>query len=108
MIIQEKMIILGKDILNQLMHQMHQEKYQKNIKLSTTITSIEKIDYGFISTTQTNETIISKYVLITNGGGMFIPRPLGIKDEESFENLHYHIKDASLFKHKKMVMFWWW
>lgn len=96
---------IGKDILNQLMHQMHQEKYQKYIKLSTTITSIETIEDGFISTTQDNASILSKYVLITNGGGMFIPRPLGIKDEERFENLHYHIKDASLFKHKKLVMF---
>ncbi len=33
---------------------------------------------------------------------MFIPRPLGIKDEESFyENLHYHIKDATRFKNIK-------
>ena len=84
---------------------MHQEKYLKYIKLSTTITSIETTDDGFISTTQDNASILSKYVLITNGGGMFIPRPLGIKDEERFENLHYHIKDASLFKHKKLIMF---
>ena len=96
---------IGKDILNQLIHQMHQEKYQKYIKLSTSITSIETTDDGFISTTQDNASILSKYVLITNGGGMFIPRPLGIKDEERFENLHYHIKDASLFKHKKLIMF---
>ena len=96
---------LGKDILNQLLTQMQQDKYLKHIKLSTTITRIEKKEDGFMSTTQDNEIITSKYVLITNGGGMFIPRPLGIQDEERYQNLYYHVKDASLFKHKKMVMF---
>lgn len=96
---------LGKDILNQLLTQMQQDKYLKHMKLSTTITKIEKTEDGFISTTQDNEIITSKYVLITNGGGMFIPRPLGIQDEESYHNLYYHVKDASLFKHKKLVIF---
>ena len=96
---------LGKDILNQLLTQMQQDKYSKYMKLSTTITKIEKTEDGFISTTQNNDIITSKFVLITNGGGMFIPRPLGIQDEESYQNLYYHVKDASLFKHKKMVIF---
>ena len=95
---------LGKDILHQLLTQMQQDKYSKHMKLSTTITKIEKTEDGFISTTQDNDIITSKYVLITNGGGMFIPRPLGIQDEERYHNLYYHVKDASLFKYKKMVI----
>ncbi len=43
------------------MHQMNQEKYQKISCYQRRLQAFDKIDNGFISTTQTNETIISKY-----------------------------------------------
>ena len=96
---------LGKTILNQMLTQMEDPKYQQHITFMTSIESIEKTEEGFISITNHQEKIASKFVLITHGGGMFVPRQLNMKDENHVKNLHYHIKDASLYEGKKLVMF---
>lgn len=96
---------LGKTILNQMIKQMDAPQYNTNIKLMTAIERIEKIEDGFKSYTNHHEEITSKFILITHGGGMFIPRPLNIQDEAALNNLYYHVKDASLYEGKKLVMF---
>jgi ferredoxin/flavodoxin---NADP+ reductase len=96
---------LGKTILNQMVQQMDDPKIKDHIQLMTTIEKIETTPFGFVSYTNHHETIESKFILITHGGGMFVPRPLNIKDEDTLKNLHYHVKDASLYEGKKLVMF---
>ena len=96
---------LGKTILNQMLTQMAESKYNSHVKLMTTIARIEKTEDGFISYTNHQETIASKFIIITHGGGMFVPRPLNIQNEATLNNLYYHVKDASLYEGKKLVMF---
>lgn len=96
---------LGRDILNQMLVQMDAPQYNTHIKLMTSIERIEKTEDGFVSYTNHQDTIHSKFILITHGGGMFVPRPLNIQDEASLKNLSYHVKDASLYEGKKLVMF---
>lgn len=48
---------------------------------------------------------ISKTVIIASGGGLFSPIKLGIKNEDSFINIHYSVKQSSDFIGKKLLIF---
>ena len=46
----------------------------------------------------------SRTVIIASGGGSFKPTPLGIKNENDFENIIYTIKDAKKYMNRKIVI----
>jgi ferredoxin/flavodoxin---NADP+ reductase len=97
--------ILGKTLIDHFFNQMIANNDNANILLMTYITRIEKGETGFISYTNHHTEIHSQFILITHGGGMFVPRPLGIDNEAAFNNVFYHVEDASKFIQKKLVIF---
>jgi thioredoxin reductase (NADPH) len=97
--------VLGKTLMDHILNQMIHNNDHNNIRLMTYIKRIQQVENGFISFTNHETNIHSKFILITHGGGMFVPRPLGIEDEGSFKNLFYHVEDASQFLQKKLVIF---
>ena len=98
--------ILGKTLIDHLYHQMmHQYDDRNTIMMMTHITGIKQTQEGFISMTNHHQMIQSKFIIITHGGGMFVPRPLGIENESDYTNLFYHVEDAKSFIGKHLVMF---
>ncbi|WP_068672789.1 NAD(P)/FAD-dependent oxidoreductase [Oceanobacillus sp. Castelsardo] len=81
--------------------------FNPEIVLSQSIENIERIDENILKlTSNTGEIHLTKTMIITAGNGAFQPRRLNIGDSEQFEgiNLHYYVRDMSIFKDQHVVL----
>ena len=96
--------IKAKDLISQLLNQHNEFKEKSSFMLNTKIENITKDDDGFIATTSCG-TIKARTILIAAGNGAFSPRPLGVNNEFEVGNIHYFVKDLSIFDNKKVAIF---
>jgi ferredoxin/flavodoxin---NADP+ reductase len=47
----------------------------------------------------------AKHVILASGGGLFLPKTLDIKDEESYINISYAVNNAKQYEGKNLVIF---
>ena len=94
--------INGFDIMNALSKQV--KKKNITIKFNEEVVKITgKFNEFKIITNRNN--FYSKTIIVATGGGLFKPAPLGIKFEENFNNISYHIEDVKKYLGKKLVIF---
>lgn len=89
--------ITGEELISNLKQQL--ETFAPDIFLGETVQSFVKTSAGFKITTSKRITY-SKTIIIATGAGAFEPRKLTLENATSFEgrNLHYFIKDPSIFQ----------
>jgi thioredoxin reductase len=93
----------GKKMYENLYSQLSSESIT-NIIDSQKVLKIEGSIGSFKVFTNKNE-YTSKTIIITTGGGDFEPIPLGIKNEHSFSNIYYSVKESEQFFGKNIVIF---
>lgn len=95
--------VKAQDLVNSLIKQI--EPFNHTIALEEEVLSFEKKENYFILTTD-KETHYSKSIIIAAGNGSFQPRRLNVEGNEELERkqLHYYIKDMSMFSNKNVVI----
>ncbi|MCM0582995.1 NAD(P)/FAD-dependent oxidoreductase [Weissella diestrammenae] len=96
--------ITGQDLISQLSAQMNQ--FQQNIMLETTVIDVATNDQGFLITTDHQEQLQAKAILIATGKGAFNPRRLAPEIEQDFEGqgLNYFVSDLNDFQDKRVLV----
>lgn len=92
--------IKAQDLVDNLKQQL--STYDFDIKLNTTLTTIETGDIKTLNTT--NGQIKTKAVIIAAGNGAFEPRKIGKKNETEFSNIRYLMSDINEYKNKKVTI----
>lgn len=95
--------VKAQDLINSLIKQI--EPFNHTIALEEEVLSFEKKENYFTLTTD-KETHYSKSIIIAAGNGSFQPRRLNVEGNEELERkqLHYYIKDMSMFSNKNVVI----
>lgn len=95
--------ISGAKLVTQLAQQM--KRFEPDIKLNTTVESIEQQDEIFELNTNQGTTY-SKGVIIAIGNGAFSPRRLAFNYDRSLENerIYYFVKDPEVFKDQTVAI----
>lgn len=95
--------VKAQDLVNSLIKQI--EPFNHTIALEEEVLSFEKKENYFTLTTD-KETHYSKSIIIAAGNGSFQPRRLNVEGNEELERkqLHYYIKDMSMFSNKNVVI----
>lgn len=97
--------IKAQTLIDNLTKQLETFKDSTTICLNEQVTTIEKqIDGTFIITTNVRQ-YTSRSIIITAGNGAFKARPLGLEQEEYATNIHYFVKDLSVFKNRRVAIF---
>lgn len=95
--------IKARDFINLLMKQYNDQENKLPICLNETVNNISKEnDYYLVSTNK--GTYQTKCVLITTGMGVFSPRPIGLENEDQFDNILYSCEDISIFNNKDVIV----
>ncbi|MEC7478573.1 MAG: NAD(P)/FAD-dependent oxidoreductase [Bacteroidota bacterium] len=96
--------ILAGDLINNLLKQI--KPFNPTYSLGQTAEKLEKVDDGFIVTTNKGIVIKGKVLAIAGGLGNFEPRKPPIDNILKFEDkgLQYKIIDKKIFKGKKVVI----
>lgn len=96
--------VKAQDLVDNLQKQMNQ--FSPSIILEQSVVKIDKVDDIFKLTTNKNEFHYTKSIIITAGAGAFEPRRLDHQLAVKYENknIHYFIKDMSVFKGRKVVI----
>ncbi|KQO11052.1 NAD(P)/FAD-dependent oxidoreductase [Paenibacillus sp. Leaf72] len=97
--------ILGAQLIDQIVTQGM--TFHPEVVLGEKVTSIDQNEDGhFVLHTATQQTHLSKAVLLAVGGGILKPIKLEIEGAERFEvtNLHYTVKSLARFKDKTVLI----
>lgn len=96
--------ILAGDLINNLLKQI--KPFNPTYSLGQTAEKLEKVDDGFIVTTNKGVVIKGKVLAIAGGLGNFEPRKPSIDNILKFEDkgLQYKIIEKKIFKGKKVVI----
>lgn len=97
--------IKAQDLVDNLKKQLDVFADSTTIRLNEQVQTVEKQNDGtFVITTNTS-TYTTRSVIITAGNGAFKARPLGVPGEEIATNLHYFVRDLSIFADRDVVIF---
>ena len=95
--------ILGSDFIKNLHEQL------TNHQTSSIVFNQEVIDiqgtYPHFKVITKTDIFESKHIILASGGGLLSPKTLEIEDEDTYTNIHYVIKEAKTFEHKKLAIF---
>ncbi len=96
--------VLARDLAKDMAAQGTQ--FNPLLCLEETATEIEKTADGYTLTTDQGHKYPTRTLIISAGAGAFTPTKLGVEREDEFagKNLHYGVKDKSIFKDKKLVI----
>jgi len=98
-------VCTGKELTDALMKQI--EPFGATFHLGQTVTQVQKqTDGRFFVETDQGRRFLAKTIFIAAGVGAFEPRTLKVDGLEAFRDtqLHYRVKDPSLFKDKNLVI----
>lgn len=90
------------NLMNQL--QLNNEDNLVDIFLNQEIVKIDKVNDYFEIRNSIGEVFKSKTILLTSGTGMFIPRKIGIENEELYDNIIYAVNNLEQFKDKSITI----
>jgi ferredoxin/flavodoxin---NADP+ reductase len=96
--------ILGEALVDALLKQATLSHELKRIHLNEEVLEVSLIDQLFQVITS-REKYRSKFVLLTHGGGMMLPKTMGLLHEEATKNISYHVSDPSLYVNQKLILF---
>ena len=96
--------INGGDFIKKLVSQFN--RYNHILKLSTTVTNVNKNDSGLFSVEFNNSDIITtENIIIASGGGFYSPIPLGIEINDNIsKHVYYSVDNSELFKNKNLAI----
>lgn len=96
--------INGGDFIKKLVSQF--SRYNHVLKLSTTVTNVNKNDSGLFSVEFNNSDIITtENIIIASGGGFYSPIPLGIEINDNIsKHVYYSVDNSELFKNKNLAI----
>lgn len=96
--------INGGDFIKKLVSQFN--RYNHILKLSTTVTNVNKNDSGLFSVEFNNSDIITtENIIIASGGGFYSPMPLGIEINDNIsKHVYYSVDNSELFKNKNLAI----
>ncbi len=97
--------IKAQALVDKLMEQLNRFDKTTSLSLKNEVLNIKKNDDDNFIVTTTNDTYNAKTVIIAAGNGAFAPRKMGVDGEELFSNIHYFVKDMSIFDNKDIVVF---
>lgn len=89
-------------LMNQL--QLNNEDNLVDIFLNQEVVKIDKVNDYFEIRNSIGEVFKSKTILLTSGTGMFIPRKIGIENEELYDNIIYAVNNLEQFKDKSITI----
>ncbi|MDY0210665.1 MAG: NAD(P)/FAD-dependent oxidoreductase [Acholeplasma sp.] len=95
--------IKAKDLTELLFLQYKAYEDKVLLHLNTKIERIEPLEDGYLLITE-SKTFETKTILLANGGGLFQPIKLDLKEASNKQNLHYTIKDINAFKNQELVV----
>lgn len=90
------------NLMNQL--QLNNEDNLVDIFLNQEVVKIDKVNDYFEIRNSIGEVFKSKTILLTSGTGMFIPRKIGIENEELYDNIIYAVNNLEQFKDKSITI----
>ncbi len=94
----------GQGLTDLLLEQLNTVKEKIEVKTSTIVQDMKKINGGF-EITIGEEVIRTKTICISVGPGTAVPRTLGLENEYYLKNISYFVQDLEKFKNKKVVVF---
>jgi thioredoxin reductase (NADPH) len=98
-------VCTGKELTDALMKQI--APFGGTFHLGQTVTQVQKQDDGrFFVETSKGTQFLTKTIFIAGGVGAFEPRLLKVDGLDAFQDtqLHYRVKDPSVFKDKNLVI----
>lgn len=96
--------ITAKGFIDRLLEQINSRENHLPLHMMESVSTIEKIEGGYKVTTPL-DVYETKTILIVSGMGTFTPRKLGLPNEGEFKQIAYAVKDKSIYKDKKVVVF---
>ncbi|MGL5382429.1 MAG: NAD(P)/FAD-dependent oxidoreductase [Culicoidibacterales bacterium] len=97
--------IKAQDLVDNLTTQLETFQATTTIRLKEQVTHVVKQADGSFEITTNLGVYQSRSVIITAGNGAFKPRPLGVEGEAIATNLHYFVRDLSVFAGRDVVIF---
>jgi len=97
--------IRAQNFIDNLAEQLLTVKHLVTPMLSTNITHVEKLADNTFAIHSEKSTWYTKAIILAVGNGAFSPRPLGIDNETTFDNIHYFITDLEKFRNRNVAIF---
>lgn len=95
--------ITAQGFINELLNQNNNLTNKLDTHINETFLNYEKKEDYFIIKTNKNE-YQTKTILLVSGMGVFVPRKIGLDNENQFKNIIYSIQNKNLYKDKEMVI----
>lgn len=96
--------ILGSEVVNNSIHQLHQWLKDEEIMLNTQLTKLVYQDNAIVCHLSNNEVVEVKYVILATGNGFFAPNLLEVPGAKDHPHIHYLVNDQNQFKNKHIVV----
>lgn len=93
------------DFVNGLQEQLNQVQEYVTIALDQNIQSLEKRDEHDFVVQSEKDTFYSKAIIVTAGGGSFIPQTMRIEGEADYKNIQYFVRDLEQYRDRRVVIF---
>lgn len=97
--------IKAQELIDNLTTQLATFEATTTVRLKEQVSGLVKEIDGTFTITTNLGTYHTRSIIITAGNGAFKPRPLGVENEELATNLHYFVRDLSIFAQRDVVIF---
>ena len=97
--------IKGQDFIDKLALQLDTVSEFVQVSLSTNITNITKGADNLFTIESGDQTWFAKAIVLATGNGAFSPRPLGIENENQYQNICYFVNKLEQFRNRHVVIF---
>lgn len=97
--------IKANDFIVKLMEQLDENREELvDIYLNQEIVEIKQVEDYFEIKNTNGEIYKSRTVLLTSGSGMFVPRKIGVDNEDLYDNIIYAVDDLNKFKDQTITI----
>lgn len=97
--------VKAQELIDNLTTQLATFEATTTVRLKEQVTTLTKEADGTFTIATNLGTYQSRSIIITAGNGAFKARPLGVANEELATNLHYFVRDLSIFANRDVVIF---
>lgn len=95
-------VILGEQYIELLMNDLTFNDHLE-LALNTEVTNLESNDTGVVIKTS-NGDYTADNVIVATGLGVYKPRPLGVENEDKYQEILYALKDYDFLANKKVLV----
>ncbi len=97
--------VKAQELIDNLTSQLDAFQDTTTIRLKEQVSELVKEADGTFTITTNVATYQTRSIIITAGNGAFKPRPLGVENEEFATNLHYFVRDLTVFANRNVIIF---